>query len=124
MIAEMVRDHLKTVDDITDLVIADRIYAHELPPAIKLSHIRVTEIDGNRIHNIGFAAPFVQVSVFSKEKTELSDIREAVIEDMRNRNGTMGSRYVVSVYQADQGPFQENNWWHTPIQFGLRFMEG
>jgi len=120
----MVRDHLKTVAAVTTLVGATRIYAHTSPNAIKVTHIRVHEIDGNRLHNVDFAAPSVQVSVFSQDETELSDVREAVIENMRNRKGSMGSYFVVSVYQADQGPFPDNNWWHTPIQFGLRFMEG
>ncbi len=124
MIAEMVRDHLKTVSEVTDLVPAAKIFAHQLPPAIKFPYIRVNEIDGNRNHNISFMAPLIQVSVFSKDEAELSDIREAVIEDMRDRKDTMGARFVVSVYQADQGPLPENTWWHAPIQFGLRFMEG
>jgi hypothetical protein len=122
-VAQMVVDHLGTVSAITALA-GKRIYWDETPPpSSERPTIRVTLISGNRLHNLDYASPDVQVSAFAKNKEDVETLKEAIIDELRNRHGRMGSTWVTSVYQEDQ-TFRQDSWWHSPITFGLRLQEG
>lgn len=118
--AKLVSDYLADQSAITDLVPAKYIAWGETAKFTAATWIRVTEIYGNRIYNLDFAAPEVQVSVFTKDKDDLEDIKEAVISELRNVQATMSAVTVVSVLTDDRGPFQDNTYWHAPVSFGLR----
>ncbi len=120
--AQMVADHLETVPEITALV-GDRIYWGEAPIVVTpRPTVRVTLINGNRLYNLDYASPQVQVSAFAKTKEDVETLKEAIIDELGNRAGLMGSTWVVSVYQDDR-TFQDSTWWHSPITFGLRLRE-
>lgn len=122
-VAEMVADHLATVTAITALV-GDRIYWGDTPAAAQpRPTIFVTLINGNRVYNLDYASPEVQVSAFAKSKTEVESLKEAIIDELGNRAGLMGSTWVASVYQSDT-TFQDSSWWHSPVTIGLRLREG
>jgi hypothetical protein len=123
-VAKLVADHLLTVAAITAIA-GTRIYWGLAPvtPEHK-SLVRVTLINGGRLHNLAYAAPEVQVSAFARTKENVEALKEAIVDELRNRGGPMGSVFVVSVYQSDQTfPPDANGWWHAPVTIGLRYKE-
>lgn len=120
--AKLVADHLATVPAVTALA-PGGIYWGQAPAAPELkSIVRVTLVEGGRLHSVPYAAPQVQVSAFARTRENVEALKEAIVDELRNRGGLMGSVFVVSVYQSDR-TFFEANWWHAPIEFGLRFKE-
>ena len=122
-VAKMVADYLKTRTSVTALTTAGRIYWGEEPPAAAPKPtVRVTLINGNRLHNLDYAFPDVQVSVFDKTKEGAEALKEVLIAELRDARVVMGSTGVTAVYQDDR-TFRQTDWWHAPITFGLRLQE-
>lgn len=119
--AQLVAEYLADRTAISALV-DDHVYWAETPATISVANIRVSLINGNRLHNLPYAHPDVQVSAFAKNKADVEELKEAIIDEMRDGRLVMGTTCVTSVYQDDR-TFKENSWWHSPITFGLRFQE-
>ncbi len=121
-VAKLVADHLATVPAVVAAA-PGGFYWGQAPSAPELkSLVRVSLIDGNRLHNRPYAAAQIQVSAFARTKENVEALREAIIDELRNRGGLMGATYVVSVYQDDR-TFFDNGWWHAPVTIGLRLKE-
>lgn len=121
-VAKLVADHLATVPAVTALA-GPRIYWADAPGSPEQKPlVRVSLIEGGRLHNVPYAAPQIQVSAFARTKENAEALKEAIIGELRNRGGLMGSVFVVSVYQDDR-LFLDNNWWHAPVTVGLRLKE-
>lgn len=121
-VAKLVAEHLATVAAVTALA-GSRIYWGDAPAVPdQRPLVRVTLIEGGRLHSLPYAAPQVQVSAFARTKEDAEALKEAIIGELRNRGGLMGSVFVVSVYQDDR-LFFDNAWWHAPVTIGLRLKE-
>lgn len=120
-VAQMLVDHLKAQSSITNLV-GTQIYWPKAPAQITSLHLVVTLIDGNRYHNLNYAAPALQVSVFGKSEEEVEELREAVIAELKDGRHVIDGAFIVSVYSSDR-MFEDEPWWHAPIEIDLRLQE-
>jgi hypothetical protein len=117
---DLVKTYLLTLTAITALV-STRIYVDEAPSQVRGDCIVVRRVGGDDIsEGLIMARPLVQVSCFSREKSNSKAIASAVITAIGNYSGLMGTTFVVSRYQSDQ-VFRDNGWWHAPVDVMLRY---
>jgi len=107
-VAKMLANYLKTREAITDLV-NTKVYWLKAPAQITSLHLVVTLIDGNRYHNLDYAAPSLQVSAFGKKEEEVEQLKEAVIAELRDGRHLINGVFVVSVYMDDR-MFEDKPW--------------
>jgi len=99
-----------------------QVYWPKAPAQIASLHLIVTLIDGNRYHNLDYAAPSLQVSAFGKKEEEVEQLKEAVIAELRDGRHLINGVFVVSVYMDDR-MFEDKPWWNAPITVDLRLQE-
>lgn len=120
-VAKMMVDYLKTRQSITNLV-NDQVYWPKAPRQIVSMHLVITLIDGNRYHNLNYAAPSLQISAFGKNEEAVEELKEAVIAELRDGRQLINGVFVVSVYTDDR-MFEDEPWWNAPITVALRLQE-
>ena len=120
-IAQMLVDSLLATEAVTDYV-GERIYAEESPKVTTLTHIRVNELTGGRMHNLDIAFPLVQVSVFSKDRAEAIELRDVLIPILRDSRLVVDETFIVCTLQDDR-LIQEDTWWHVPLSLGVKLQE-
>jgi hypothetical protein len=119
---EILIEMLEAITDLTDIV-DDRIYWPHAPNAISKPCVVVNLITGDRIHNLDFVRPRMQVSAFSKDEDECADMAEIVVSNLKNYKGSVNGYFVVATYQVDQF-FFDNTWWHAPVEVQMKYQEG
>jgi hypothetical protein len=118
---EIVIEMLSDITELTDIV-DDRIYWPHAPNAISKPCVVVNTITGDRIHNLDFVRPTVQISCFSKDETECTDLAEIVVQNLKNYKGNVNGYFIVATYQVDRF-FFDNTWWHAPVELQLKYQE-
>jgi len=99
-----------------------QVYWPQAPAQIVSLHLVVTLIDGNRYHNLNYAAPALQISAFGKNAAKVEQLKEAVITELRDGRHLIDGVFVVSVYGSDRMS-EDGEWWHSPIEVDLRLQE-
>ena len=119
---EILIEMLSGISELTDIV-EDRIYWWpKVPHVTAISCVKVMLLTGDRIHNLDYRRPRMQVSSFSKDEDECAEMAEIIVNNLKNYKGNVNGYFVVAAYLVDRF-FSDNTWWHAPVEVQMKYQE-
>jgi len=127
-------EYLETVTAVTTYV-SDRIYCDKRDQGDALPAITIHTLFGGEQHHLtgaaGYATPRIQLSVWSANRPEALNIREALRGALQGYSGTWGSTTTIGGVQFESGPFMyepdetggDQGTYHQPIDLTIHYQQ-
>jgi hypothetical protein len=122
MIVEDLRDYLKGIDEICDLV-GKHVYTQgEAPAAIRADNIAVARPIRSRHWRVPFNRDTFDVLCASKIEANTRTIAAVVSSKLRLYEGLIGTTPVISTEsEPGETTYRAGEWWITAVEFKVKY---
>ncbi len=100
----------------------EKVFIAKAPEGEELDYVVIHKITGGRIGRVGFGAPLLQVSYFSRSQYRALAGAEILITALDGYQGTWGTMIVSGDYRDDRVLVEEGVF-HAPVEVRLNYLE-
>ena len=121
-IEEALLTYLRAYAPLTALV-GQKIYFMEAVQSVSPDYVVFYKISGNRLHDLPFASPLIQISYYSENEWDAQAGAEVIVGAIKGFSGDMGSLYVAQGIYVNDRVFKQGDIYHAPVDIRLSYME-